>query len=198
MKQKEHWLSQVALYHDLWLQIATGLGAGDYAPDIIQEAYIKLEKYNCKDKILIDNKVSKGYMFFVIRSLFMNYVKAKSKIRKVDLDYKHKKAELKDGHHGAMYGRIAFDLTSDDNLDKEIAFGKLCNKMDKELESLHWYDRRIFEIYRDTPLSIRGMSKETKISFVNIFHTLKKVKQVMRDKFQEDYEDFLLGDYERI
>lgn len=194
----EHWLSQVAKYHELWLQIAENLGAKDYAQDIIQEAYIKLDKYNCKDKILKDNKVSKGYMFFVIRSLFMNYVKAKSKIRKVDLDPLLYKQAMKDGHKGTMHGRFNFDLSTDENLSQEIAFGKLCNKMDKELESLHWYDRRIFEIYRDTPLSIRGMSKETQISFVNIFHTLKKVKQVMRDKFQEDYEDYRFGDYERI
>tara|TARA_R110001583_G_scaffold121731_4_gene272912 strand:+ start:1915 stop:2502 length:588 start_codon:yes stop_codon:yes gene_type:complete len=192
----EHWLSQVAKYHDLWLQIAENLGAKDYAQDIIQEAYIKLDKYNCKDKILKDNKVSKGYMFFVIRSLFLNYVKAKSKIRKVDLDANHTKENLR--MPASDYQRICFDLTSEDTLEEERAFGKLCDKMDKELESLHWYDRRIFEIYRDTPLSIRGMSKETQISFVNIFHTLKKVKQVMRDKFQEDYEDYLFGDYERI
>jgi hypothetical protein len=70
--------------------------------------------------------------------------------------------------------------------------------MDNELDDLHWYDKRIFEIYRDTPLSIRGMAKETKISFVNIFHTLKKVKLIMKDKFQEDYEDYLFGDYDRL
>jgi hypothetical protein len=97
-----------------------------------------------------------------------------------------------------MTGKFIFDITTDDDLSQEIAFGTLCDKMDKELDNLHWYDKRIFEIYRDTPLSIRGMAKETKISFVNIFHTLKKVKTIMKDKFKEDYEDYLSGDYDRI
>ena len=34
------------------------------------------------------------------------------------------------------------------------------------------------------------MSSETKISSVNIFHTLKKGKKIMKEKFSEDYEDF--------
>ena len=42
------------------------------------------------------------------------------------------------------------------------------------------------------------MAKETGISFVNIFHTLKKGKQTMRDKFNEDYEDYINGDFNQI
>lgn len=198
MSNNNDWLIKVAELHDVWLQIAEGIGAHDYAQDIVQEAYIKLAKYKCKDKIIRNNKVSKGYMFFVIRSLYYNYAKAKSKIRKVELEPKMTKAEYKDGHRGALHGRIKFEVTSTDSIEQEKAFGRLCAKMDNELNKLHWYDKRIFEIYRDTPLSIRGMSKETKISFVNIFHTLKKVKQIMKEKFSEDYEDYLFGDYERI
>ena len=56
----------------------------------------------------------------------------------------------------------------------------------------------IFKIYRDSGLSIRGIAKETKISSVNIFHTLKKSKKAMRDLFGEDYEDYLNGEYDLI
>ena len=70
--------------------------------------------------------------------------------------------------------------------------------MDNELNTWHWYDKSIYELYRDTDLSIRGMATETKISSVNIFHTLKKGKNIMRDKFKEDYEDFNNEDYNLI
>jgi len=70
--------------------------------------------------------------------------------------------------------------------------------MDKELENWSWYDKKIFEIYRDTPLSIRGMAKETDISWVNIFHTLKRGKIKMKEKFKEDYEDFKNKDYDLL
>jgi hypothetical protein len=42
------------------------------------------------------------------------------------------------------------------------------------------------------------MAKDTKISFVNIFHTLKKGKNIMKDKFGEDYEDYKNEDYDLI
>ncbi len=175
-------IKEIVKYHKEWIEIAKCLGAGDYSEDLIQEAYIKIDKYNYQDKIIKDGKVSKGYMFFIIRSLFVNYVNAKNKIKKVDYNPNDFKS---------------FKLYSSD-LTKELAFGRLCDKMDKELNNLHWYDKRIFEIYRDTPLSIRGIAKETQISFVNIFHTLKKVKAVMKDKFNEDYQDYVYGDYDRI
>ena len=42
------------------------------------------------------------------------------------------------------------------------------------------------------------MSKETKISTVNIFHTLKKGKRIINKKFSEDYLDYKNGDYDLI
>ena len=70
--------------------------------------------------------------------------------------------------------------------------------MDNELDDWHWYDKSIYKLYRDTELSIRGMAKDTSISSVNIFHTLKKGKDKMREKFSEDYEDFKNEDYNLI
>ena len=42
------------------------------------------------------------------------------------------------------------------------------------------------------------MARETEISSVNIFHTLKKGKNIMNQKFAEDYEDFKNGDFDLI
>ena len=70
--------------------------------------------------------------------------------------------------------------------------------IDQILDQQTWYDKKIFELYRDTPLSIRGMAKETDISFVNIFHTLKKGKNIINKKFAEDYEDYKNQDYDLI
>jgi len=70
--------------------------------------------------------------------------------------------------------------------------------MDIEVNNWHWYDKKIYELYRDSDLTIRAMAKETNISTTNIFYTLKKGKQIMHDKFSEDYEDFKNGDYDLI
>ena len=186
-----NWINKIYKHHKEWVAMVESLGGGLYSEDIVQEAYIKLDKYNCEHKIITKGKVSKGYMYFVLRSLFINYIKAKNKIRTVqiekffrDFDY----IEIKDIEK--------FTIT--DTITEQIAFGKLCNKMDIVVDEWHWYDKKIFEIYRDTPLSIRGMAKETNISCVNIFHTLKKGKKIINQKFSEDYEDYKNGDFDLI
>jgi hypothetical protein len=47
-------------------------------------------------------------------------------------------------------------------------------------------------------MSIRKLAKETGISWVSIFNTLKKCKIDLRENFSEDYDDYINGDYERI
>ena len=187
------WIGRVAGYHKDWVIMAQKFGAGHYSEDIVQEAYIKLHKYATEDKVFKNGKISKGYMFFVIRSIFLNYIYNKKKIIKVNID-----DYFKDDGFKEIRPQDLDKFIANDNLEEEEAFGRLISKMDKELDNWNWYNKRIFEIYRDTPLSIRGMAKETKISFVNIFHTLKKGKKIMKEKFGEDYEDFMNKDFNQI
>ena len=81
-----NWLNRVCKYHKEWIEIVERLGGGLYSEDIVQEAYIKIVKYNYGSRIVNNGKVSKGYMFFVLRSIFINYIKEANKIRKVDID----------------------------------------------------------------------------------------------------------------
>ena len=200
-----NWIIKVYRYHKEWVQIVTNLGGGSYSEDIVMEAYIKLDKYNCEHKVINNGKVSKGYMFFVLRSIFITYIKQSNKVRKINIDavvklnyskesssYNCNIKELKE-----KFGEIHEKGISEDII-REKAYGRICDKIDKELESWHWYDKKIFELYRDTPLSIRGLAKETDISFVNIFHTLKKGKNIINKKFAEDYQDFKNEDYDLI
>jgi len=69
--------------------------------------------------------------------------------------------------------------------------------LEQEKES-NWYDAKMFQVYRDTNLSMRKMAKLSNISWVSIFHTLKNVKQDLRNNFQEDWEDYQNGDYDKI
>lgn len=187
------WLSKVAKYHTTWVKIAKTLGAKDYAEDIVQESYLKLHQYSSEDKIFHKGQISKGYMYFVIRSVFYNYLNQKNKIYKVQID-----DYFKDNDFREILQKDLEKFSANDNIEKEKAFWRLCKKMDNELNEWHWYDKSIFELYRDTDLSIRKMSSETKISSVNIFHTLKKGKKIMKEKFSEDYEDFKNEDYNLI
>jgi len=188
-----NWLNKVAKYHKDWVQIAKTLGAKDYAEDIVQESYIKLHMYASEEKLFNNGIISKGYMYFVIRSVFLSYINSKNKINKIQIEEFFKDRDF------IEIPQKDFDKFIDNNdLDKEEAFWRLCKKIDQELENWHWYDKSIYKLYRDTELSIRGMAKDTSISPVNIFHTLKKGKDKIRDKFSEDYEDFKNEDYNLI
>jgi len=182
-------LSIIAKHHKEWVTTATGLGGGDYAEDIVQEAYLKIYKYANPEKIITDGKVNKGYVFFVIKSILFTLKKEQNKYIKIPIqDYK---------------------LSDDTDLSEQEGFQKICDLIDSymlELQSKakaenkesYWYDGKIFEMYRDSDLSIRGVAALTDISFVSIFHTLKHVKQDLRDKFQEDWDDYSNEDYELI
>jgi RNA polymerase sigma factor (sigma-70 family) len=179
--------------HKEWVQIAKNLGAKDYAEDIVQESYLKIIKYADNKKVYSNGKYSKAYMYFTIRSVFINYIKLKNKVHKIQIEEFYKDKDFNEIPEKDMH-----KFTATDEIKKEEAFWRLCEKMDNELDKWHWYDKSIYELYRDTDLSIRGLSSETKISPVNIFHTLKKGKEKIRDKFSEDYEDFKNEDYNLI
>ena len=70
-------------------------------------------------------------MFFVIRNIYND-------------EYKKSKKMPKDEN------TTTFKQLNENDIEKEKAFWKLCQKMDKHLESFHWYDKKIFEIYRDS------------------------------------------------
>jgi len=184
-------INKIYKHHKEWVAMVEALGGGLYSQDIVQEAYIKINKYNYENRMFKKGKISKGYMYFVLRSIFINYIKAKNKIRTVQIE-----KFFRDEDYIEIKDLEKFTII--DTITEEIAYGRLCNKMDLEVNDWHWYDKKIFELYRDTPLSIRGMAKETDISSVNIFHTLKKGKNIMNQKFAEDYEDFKNGDFDLI
>ncbi len=176
-----HWLNKIAKHHKEWIKIAVNFGARDYAEDIVQEAYIRVHKYSNPEKIIKNDKVNKGYMFFIIINIWNNF---NNKIKKTRI------LPLNDHVQNISYESL--------ESEKDVALQNIINKMDKELENWHFYEKGIFKIYRDSGLSIRGIAKETKISSVNIFHTLKKSKNKMREMFGEDFEDYINGDFDLI
>jgi predicted DNA-binding protein YlxM (UPF0122 family) len=70
--------------------------------------------------------------------------------------------------------------------------------VDSECENWHWYDRQLFELYKNTDKSLRQISSETNISVTSIFNTIKTCKRRIKNNVGEDYEDFINKDYELI
>ena len=171
------WLEKVALHHKEWVKIINGFGEFDYAEDIVQESYIALWKYADADKIIDSNgNVRKGYVFFTLKSLFFQFYNKKMKINKVGIDDQ-------------------WNLFDDSNIEEHKAYNDICLLIDSEIENWHIYDKKLFKLYRDSDMSMRDIARETNISLISIFHSIKNYKEILRNKFQKDYNEYNINDY---
>jgi predicted DNA-binding protein YlxM (UPF0122 family) len=66
----------------------------------------------------------------------------------------------------------------------------LSDKVWKEVNEWHWYDHKMFEIYMNSDMSMRDISRETTISLSSIFNTIKNGKDRIKDRFKEDYKKY--------
>ena len=174
------WLENVAKHHKEWIEIIHKFGEYDYAEDIVQESYIALIKYADASKLIdVSGKVRKGYMFFTLKSLFFQFYNKKMKITKVPIDG-------------------CWELFDDSNVEEHKAYNDICMLIDDEIENWSWYDRKLFKLYRDNDLSMRDISKETTISLISIFHSIKNYKIILKEKFQKEYTDYVENDYNQI
>jgi DNA-directed RNA polymerase specialized sigma24 family protein len=182
MDRSADWLKIVAKDHDKWIKLVESFGERQYQDDIVQEAYLALHKYTTPEKIIHDGKVSEGYMYFTLKTITYQFYNAKNKIHKISLDDEEN----------------ILELVAEDTIEEQEAFHQICQLIDKEMESWSWYNRKLTELYRDTDMSIRKIAAATNISFVSIFNTLKNCKNEIKDKFQEDWEDYQNKEFHRI
>ena len=173
------WLSEVAKYHNDWVNIARASGGGSYSEDLVQEMYLKLYKYTNEQKIIKDGKLSKGYVYFTLKSVVNTYLVQSSKVTKVPID-------------------VLKNISNTETLEDKIAFENLCDMIDSEISNWRWYDDILFNLYKNKDVTIRGLAQGTTISVTSIFGTIKDCKAIIKDKFSDKYESYKKKDYEKI
>lgn len=182
MERSAQWLNVVAKQHDKWIKLVERFGEHQYQEDIVQEAYLALHKYTTPEKIIKNGKVSEGYMYFTLKTITYQFYNAKNKIQKISID---------DDEN-------IIQLVAEDTLEEQHAFHQICELIDKEMQSWSWYDRTLTKLYRDTDMSIRKIAQATNISFVSIFNTLKNCKNEIKEKLNEDWQDYENQEFKRI
>lgn len=174
-------LNLLASKHNEWVKMARSFGAGDYAEDIVQEMYIRLNKYvDEPERIMYKDEPNKLFVWVTLRNLVRNFQNKKKVVVYSGDMVEHDREEE------------AFDY------EEAEGFEKIIDMIWESTNELHWYDKKMFEIYHTTDMSMRDIEKETKISLYSIFDTLKKTKEYVREKIQEDYQDYENGESERI
>ena len=174
-------LDLLATKHKEWVKMAHSFGAGDYAEDIVQEMYLRLNRYvEEPDRIMYKGEPNKLFVWVTLRNMVRNFQNKKDL-----LVFSGDMVEYDKEEDAFDYGEAE-------------AFERLIEKIWESTTKLHWYDKKMFEIYHTTEMSMRDIEKETKISLYSIFDTLKKTKSYVREKIQEDYEDYENQDYDQI
>jgi DNA-directed RNA polymerase specialized sigma24 family protein len=146
--------------HKHWVKIVEGFGEKNYAQDVVQEAYIKVLKMN-KD-------INYAYFYYTLRSLTMDL---------------HSKKVVK----CEITRDIEYMLREDDSneLAEELAQPYL-----EFIETWNWYDKKMFLLWVNNNISIRKLSRETKISFKSVYNTIRKckerIKQWQKDQLKEE------------
>ena len=182
-------INTIAAEHKRWVYYVNSFGEHNYAEDIVQEMYIKLyeaeqREYNPNDKrfknplkmservINADGTVNVRYVFLTLYSLYMDFAKERNKVEKVSTESLNLEAAVED-------------------IENEIAYGEILNKLDTIKEGWHWYDKMLFNLYSKTELSLRELADETKIGVGGIWQDITRCKKAIKDGLEEDYKSYI-------
>jgi predicted DNA-binding protein YlxM (UPF0122 family) len=80
----------------------------------------------------------------------------------------------------------------------EEAFNIFINKIRNEADSWGRYHAKLFNVYFLTDFSMRDISEGTGIGLTHIYNNLKTYKNIIKENFSEDYEDFKNQDYDKL
>jgi DNA-directed RNA polymerase specialized sigma24 family protein len=155
----------------------------NYAEDYVQDAYIRLMRYDdLYDKIIVDDKASKGYMFFTVRSIVINDMKRVKTCRYNFI--------------GDEYDMEEKFMLEDKGLDPQKVSEELIEtKMYEVLkDNTDWFDYELFRTYLKTGKSFRVLAEESGLGIQTIYLSIKKSKLIIAQELYEDYLDFKNGE----
>ena len=196
-------LERLADYHDEWLKIAVSFVKDyDLANDLVQDMYVLIDRRNVNlEDIRYNDDINKYFIYRVIKNIIGDYWRKQKK-------------------HDALFINMEAEV-EDESLISYLAMDVLFDKVYKEVDSWNTYDKNLFELYMHTNLSLRdlagGTDKKdiklisatkkihdkslktgTGISVSSMFNTIKNCKEILRDKFQSDFDNYFDAQYDKI
>jgi len=190
------WLSKIlnilAKRHNEWLRMASSFKINNEdANEIVQEMYIRMHDYT-KDieRIMYNEKeINTFYIYITMRNIYY------SKFLQFGKSVKNKKIFLFSEFNRDDIYKLYEDVVEDyndfiDNYEKKVKLEELFDVIDKEIDDWYWYDKKLTRLYFNTKMSMRDISKETKISLSSIFNTLTNAKEKIRKKAKEHYKKY--------
>jgi len=161
--------------HDKWIKMVISFGCNKTtAQDLVSEMYIKIQKrVEAGMPLMFDEKtLNYYYIFRTLNSLFIDLKRKEKNIILVDLaDIDRQKIKL----NPLAWKRLEAKPPDYDGKYKIIKAA---------LNSLYWYDRKVYEIIEGGE-SLAALSKKTNISYYSLYNTFTKVKKYLKNLIQE-------------
>ena len=149
--------------HNKWINTTLKFGCTrEEAEDIVGDMYCIIGKMLNKGlNISYGDDVNYYYIYLTLKSSFLQMYNKKKKENKVSLD-------------------LVLDLVEQEYIDYDSADKTLT----KELDDLHWYDRKVFNLIQNE-YSITELSNKTSITYHSLYNTYRKTKSKLIKKVLE-------------
>jgi DNA-directed RNA polymerase specialized sigma24 family protein len=171
-------LNILSKHHKEWLNIVRLFGDNEFAEDVVQDVYLKIDQYNYYDRIIQDGEPNRALMWILLRNT----------------TYRANKTASNDLSIEKVMNLSAEEL----ELPKHESLERIYERIEWEIKSWNWYDQKLWKIYKDERKPMRQIADETGISLKSIFLTIKSCKEKIRQSVGDDYTDFLNEEFELI
>ena len=179
-------LEKLAENHTLWIKMVINMGCDKHiAEDIVQSMYLRIHRLVTDEKKIMynDDEVNRFFIYVTLKNMFVDYVKARNKY--TFYEYMENDESLDDG-------------LDDQEFDEQEAFHNLVDSMSSEIMTWERYDIILSQLYFKTDLSLRDIANGSGISLMSIYNSIKNYKNILNNKFIDDYQDYMNGDYHLI
>tara|TARA_B100001059_G_C17825599_1_gene581165 strand:+ start:1182 stop:1715 length:534 start_codon:yes stop_codon:yes gene_type:complete len=172
-------LELLAEKHKDWIRIVKSFGCNaETSEDIVQEMYIKIHFLISKggDIMYNETEINHFYIFRTLRTMFIDLTRKQSKVKFVSIE---NTKDYSEEDIINLFKKLHIKEFSElDDIEKYQ------NKINKELNKLHWYDKKIYNHIQEGE-SIKSLSDKTKISYYSIYNTYNKVKKYLSKQIFE-------------
>ena len=175
-------LEKLAVHHILWIKMLVNLGCKvEDAQDLVQDMYIRLHTLvKDPDRIMYGEDVNRYYVWVTLRNMYFSSLKKKRN----NIFY-----ELRENDDVEL---------SDYDSSEDKAFESITTRIDSITSKWTVYDKRLFELYFIQGLSLRAISKGSKIGLTSIHTSVLKYKEILRENLSEDLIDYFNQDFNKI
>jgi len=153
-------LEKIYASHNKWINTTLKFGCSkDEAEDIVGNMYLIIGTMLKKGlNIAYGSDVNYYYIYLTLKTSFLQMKNKQTKEKKVSID-------------------LILDIESGEYVDFDSANEIILGELDK----LHWYDRKIYNLIQGE-YTITELSNKTNISYHSIYNTYRKVKAHLKGK----------------